>query len=440
MKWVPRFDNLFMRLLLLQTVLVLAVSVMFGVFFYAERTVGLARLAAERLAPGLREAAGMPAGAAAAQSMLPRQAAPPPGAFTRAPVGPRLATLREALIARGVPVVSFAFSRSDASSGGFTLWLELQPADVADPIWVPLPADIVVSHVSVRLLASLGGCMVLVIAFSWWFTRRLTRPLELLRQAIEFQDPWQASAAPVPAIDKRAAPELAAMDKAWRGLLARSRQHESERALLLAGVSHDLRSPLARIRLAAEVLPDGPATSPRREAIVRNVETACALIDTFVDYVRVGELPLDERCDVAEITRTVVQRLGHEAQSLALDAPKAVWSSPCNSQLIDRAVCNLIDNAFKHGRAPVQVRVFDDGQTAVVEVSDHGSGIAPSLRDTALQAFGRGDPSRSEPGAGLGLAIVARLAQRSGGRIAFVDQDRRGMHGIRLHLPLSKGS
>ena len=437
-KPVRRFDNLFVRLLLLQTLLIMAVSVIFGVLFYSERNVSLARLSAERLAPRLLEAAGLTGGSAPAEGPLPRFALLPPGAVTIPPVGPRLATLREALIAQGVPVVSFAFSRPGPDSDRRTLWLKLQPGDAVGAIWVPLPGDIVISHVGVRLLANAAACMVLLIAASWWFTRRLTRPLEQLRRAIESEDPVQVSAVAATPIDARATPEVLAMNKAWRELLARTRQHESERALLLAGVSHDLRSPLARIRLAAEMLPDGPATSTRREAIVRNVETACALIDTFVDYVRAGELPLDECCDLAEIARTVVKRLGHEEQALKLHAPQAVRSSMCNSPLFDRAVCNLIDNAFQHGRAPVHVRVFDDGHDAIVEVSDHGEGIAPAFRPTAFQAFSRGDQSRSQSGAGLGLAMVGRLVQRAGGRITFVDPETEATHGIRLHLPLSK--
>ena len=71
-------------------------------------------------------------------------------------------------------------------------------------------------------------------------------------------------------------------------------------------------------------------------------------------------------------------------------------------------------------------------------VSDHGEGIAPGFRPTAFQAFSRGDQSRSQSGAGLGLAMVGRLVQRAGGRITFVDPETEATHGIRLHLPLNK--
>ena len=101
-------------------------------------------------------------------------------------------------------------------------------------------------------------------------------------------------------------------------------------------------------------------------------------------------------------------------------------------------MCNLIDNALQHGRAPVHVRLFDDGRSAIVEVSDHGEGIAPAFRPTAFQAFARGDQSRSQPGAGLGLAMVGRLVQRVGGRITFVDPETEATHGIRLHVPLNR--
>ena len=310
------------------------------------------------------------------------------------------------------------------------MWLHVATPDGGAPVWLGFSDIALLPNLPRRLLLALLIAVLLLVGVSWVFTRRLTRPLEQLRARIASQQPGAAS--PPPAAIVRASPEIVAIDAAYSDLLARYDTHERERALLLAGVSHDLRSPLARIRLAAGLLPDDPAVAARRESIVRNTEVADRLIQSFLDHVRAGELLLDQPADLAALARAAVQAHARPESELACEAPATLPLERTHPLLIERLLANLLDNALRHGRAPVRLRVAHDGDLAAVEVSDAGEGLPPARRDDLLRAFARGDTSRGTPGTGLGLAIVARVTERMGGTLNFEHRD--GRHVVRATL------
>lgn len=191
--------------------------------------------------------------------------------------------------------------------------------------------------------------------------------------------------------------------------------------------------------MAAELLPDAPGIDARRLSIVRNAALADALVGSFLDHVRAGELPLDQPVDLAATAREAALALGREDE-LSVDLPARLMLPRAHPQLLARVVANLLDNAFRHGRPPVVLRLREvptdgapGGREAVLEVEDAGDGIDPSERELALQAFGRGDASRSRPGTGLGLAVVRQVVERLGGRIEWTEPPRAG---VRVRLPL----
>jgi two-component system, OmpR family, osmolarity sensor histidine kinase EnvZ len=432
---MKRSASLFTRLLLAQTLLALALAGLFAALFFAERNEAVARLLAERWAPALLHAAGVKALTADAPTEVLRSPLRPEGALPVPMLSPRMAALSDELTRRGVPLQSVALARG---GNGPVVWLQVQA--VAGPVWLGMPAAVLVAELPLRLVLGLAIGALLLVAASWFVTRRLTRPLEQLRERMQAHRPGAAApaAAPLPIPAGKVAPEIAAIDAAWADLLARQQRHERERALLLAGVSHDLRSPLARIRLAAGLLPDDDAhVAPRRETIVRNVAVADQLIETFLDHVRAGELVLDQATDLAVLARAVAARLERPAAELSVEVPVSLPVHASHPQLLERLLANLLDNAFQHGRAPVQLRLSSHGDDAVIEVIDAGPGIPPGDAAQALQPFARGDVSRSTPGAGLGLAIVARVVARMGGTLAF---DRaEGRHRVCVRLPTHVG-
>ena len=434
-RWLARLrpDSLFARLLLLQVVVAATLILVFTLVVYVDRNVAIARLVGERWAPALREATGLqPAGPSpgTARTLL-RSEQRPAGAWRPPLAAPRLVALDDELQRHGLDVQDALISRGAA---GPVLWLQLRRAD-GTPGWFGLADIALLPRLPGRLALALLICALLLVALSWFVTRRLTRPLEALRARMQAQRPGE----PLRSTESvaGATPEVAAIEAAYDELLARFERHERERSLLLAGVSHDLRSPLARIRMAVGLLRDDAADARWREAIVRNTELADRLIGSFLDHVRAGELPLEAGADLVAAAGAAVASagVGRGADQLQFEAPDALPLQRGHPLLLERLVANLLDNAFTHGRAPVRVVVRAEAGQAIVEVSDAGAGIPEAQRETLLQAFARGDAARGTPGTGLGLAIVARVVSRLGGTLAFGRAD--GRHLVRVRLPLA---
>lgn len=426
-----RFDSLFARALLMQTLVAIGLLLVFGALLYVERSVAVGRLVGERWAPALRQAAGLTLGATPELPAVLRSDTRPPLALESLKISPRMAALDAELRRRDVPIVDTVIARG---SHGPALWLQVKTAQGATT-WLGVSDEALLPNLPGRIVPALLLALLLLVGSSWVLMRRLTRPLERLRARMEAHEPGVARSAqsepPGPGPD--ASPEVAAIEAAYDDLLARLEGHQRERALLLAGVSHDLRSPLARIRLAADLLPEADGVAPRRDAIVRNAVVLERLIESFLDHVRAGELALDQVVDVAEIARTTAARLERGPRELTVETPPSLRVGATHPLLIERLLANLLDNAFAHGRPPVRLRVAEEGLGAVIEVFDTGAGIPPEQQPLVLQAFARGDASRGKPGTGLGLAIVARVVARMGGTLAF-DQWPDG-HGVRVNLP-----
>jgi two-component system, OmpR family, osmolarity sensor histidine kinase EnvZ len=426
--WV-RLDSLFTRLLLVQVLLAITLMASYAMLFYVERNAAVARLVAERWAPTLRQAAGWPEGEPGSIRKLQRSPAPPIDVRRPLFTAPRLAALNDELRRLGVPVQNTLVDRS-SSANSPVLWLQLLSPD-GSTVWLGLSDDALLPRIPGGLaLAVLLAC-VLTAGVSWVFTRGLTRPLNRLNARIRSHQPGEPAAAST-AIDSPT-PEVAAIESAYAELLRRLEGHERERALLLAGVSHDLRGPLARIRLAAGLLPEESESAPWRDAIVRNTLAVDRLIESFLDHVRAGELALDQEADVAAIARGAAVAAGRGADELTVIAPEALPLRHTHPLLLERLIANLLDNAFKHGRAPVELRIEARRALVVIEVSDAGAGVPDEQREQLLQAFARGDAARNTSGTGLGLTIVARVVTRMGGTLAF---DRRnGRHVVCVELP-----
>jgi len=423
--------TLFRRLVVAQTIGAFALLMVFGSVFYVERNRVVARLTAQRWAPALRAAAGLPAGAASAPGAFSLRVSDrrPDDAIPANAWAGRIVQLRATLRAEGIPVGEVVFTRGVPRP---LTWIAVPAAD-GHARWYGMQDEVVESYVAWRLLIALVLGVAAVAAASWMVARRLSRPLEALRRRIE------SHAAPPAAGDARAQAgtptvEIDAIEAAWVALADRLARQESERALLLAGVSHDLRSPLARIRMAAELLPDTADIAARRASIVRNVDVADRLIASFLDYVRAAELPLAATVDIVAVARHLLQARDEPAEVLALDAPARLDVPRAHELLLERLLANLVDNAMRHGKAPVLVRIGADERDAILDVADHGPGLAPDARGRLTQAFARGDASRGTPGTGLGLAIVQQIVQRMGGSLAF---DREGgLARARVRLPL----
>ncbi len=438
MSW-RRLDSLFTRLLLVQVLLAVTLMAGYAKLFYVERNVAVARLVAAHWAPALRAAAGWPMGGSGgavggpgtpgAMRDIRRSDALPAGLPLTPLAAPRMAALTDELRRLGVPLLNTLVEPS-AGPTEPVIWLQVRSPDGVSAWYGWSDAALLPRIPGGLLLAVLLAC-ILTAGVSWVFTRGLTQPLSRLNARIRAHQPGEPVAAPQPI--NSPAPEVAAIESAYAELLRRLERHERERALLLAGVSHDLRGPLARIRLAAGLLPDEPASAPWRATIVRNTQAVDRLIESFLDHVRAGELALDQEADVAAIARSAAAAAGHGRDEVSVRAPDALPMQHTHPLLLERMIANLLDNAFKHGCAPVALHIEAGPALVRMEVSDAGSGVPDGQREQLLQAFARGDAARNTSGTGLGLTIVARVVARMGGALAF--EHRNGRHVVRVELP-----
>jgi two-component system osmolarity sensor histidine kinase EnvZ len=420
--------TLFRRLVVAQTIGAFALLLVFSSVFYVERNRVVARLTAQRWAPALRAAAGLPAGAASAPAAFTLRVSErrPDDAIPTNAWAARIVQLRTTLRTEGIPVADVVFTRALPRP---LTWVAVPAAD-GHLRWYGMQDEVVESYVATRLLIALVLGFAAVAVASWVIARRLSRPLEALRRRIESHDAPGGDASPAAGMPTL---EIAAIDSAWTDLAGRLARQESERAMLLAGVSHDLRGPLSRIRMAAELLPDTADVAARRASIVRNVDVADRLIASFLDYVRAAELPLQSTVDVVAVARHLLQARDEPADVLMLAAPDRLDVPRSHELLLERLIANLVDNALRHGKPPVRVRLGAVGGDAVIDVEDHGPGIAPDARERLTQAFARGDASRGTPGTGLGLAIVQQIARRMGGTLSF--ENAEGRSCVRVRLP-----
>jgi two-component system osmolarity sensor histidine kinase EnvZ len=215
----------------------------------------------------------------------------------------------------------------------------------------------------------------------------------------------------------------------------RLRAADAERTLMLAGVSHDLRSPLSKLRLALGI------SAERMEPEIlagmeRNIETMDAIIGQFLDFAR----PDAEEAPVAtDLNELLAEAARDHAGDLDCELELATMPRlPLRPRAMARLIANLVDNARRHGQPPVAIRSGSDGRTAWFAVVDHGPGIPEADLERIRKPFARGDAARSgSPGAGLGLAIAERIAALHGGRVSFASRADSGFE-VRVELPVNQ--
>ena len=323
-----------------------------------------------------------------------------------APMGPTMQGLQERLReglgesteVRIAPRSRQLYVHMQAGSDGYWVGFPLPPRQQED-----IPTRIIV------LAAAIIG-LVLLAAFA--FARYLARPLQRLRVAV---DRVSRGETPGP-LPESGTSEIAAVNRGFNTMIANLRQIERDRAILLAGVSHDLRTPLARLRIGIEL---SAADAVTRDGMVGDIEEMDHIIDQFLDFARDDAATATEPIDINRELAACVERYARAGRDVRLESgpPALVRIKPA---ALSRVANNLIDNGLAYGRPPLEISTHLRDRDIVVDVADRGSGIPREDVERLKQPFTRAGEARTRDdgaaGAGLGLAIVDRIARLHGGR------------------------
>ncbi len=234
---------------------------------------------------------------------------------------------------------------------------------------------------------------------------------------------------PPPRLREDLASELSEVNRGFNRMASDLAQLESDRALALAGISHDIRTPLSRLRLEIEM---SPIPEADKASMADDVERIDRIVGQFVEYARAGQSETSKAPEAVDVTSLLASIAG-EYRSRADDVPVRIelrdgpavqwFGDPLD---LSRVVVNLVENALRYARDPggappwIELSVARDGQVLELLVADHGPGVPADQRDRLLRPFTRVGSERSaRGGSGLGLAIVDRIARRYGGRCAL---------------------
>lgn len=284
----------------------------------------------------------------------------------------------------------------------------------------------------VALLLAIGAGILLTFLASLLEMRRVARPLNRLSHAVQElgrgKDPE-----PLAADGPR---EIAALAEAFNRLTGDLREMAENRTVMIAGISHDLRTPLTRLSIAVEMLDE--TSNPQLVAGVRrDLDAMNALISQFLQFSKGLEEIVPVQVDLWQVIASLADDLKREGTELVLhrnDPPCVYFTDPVALQ---RVLENLLKNAIQYGvGAPVDVNLFCSKNAVSIEICDRGPGIPAELVERAFRPFHRLQASRSNGvgGSGLGLAISRRLAVKHGWTIELLPREGGGTVA-RLGLP-----
>lgn len=315
------------------------------------------------------------------------------------------------------------------------LWLQ----DSKHPhLWLQEPVNHYSQYSIGVLVGFIFGLPILTILTILMLVRRLNRPLKKLeRAATDYINLGHATTLPT----HTGSNEIRKVNIAFNRLFTTLSQSQKERNIMLAGISHDLRTPLTRMRLTAEMLPD----EFFREGLVYDIEDMDAILEQFISFMKDGSDEAIKPTNLETIFHEIMVQFGDTKFILNNAVHGEVAVRPLS---IKRLIVNLVNNAIRYGQEPIHLKANiippnqDDalGQmppfaTLLLSVRDEGAGVADSELERIMQPFERGETARTTQGSGLGLAIVGRIVQLHHGKMTVKNHTNGGLQ-VCVSIPL----
>lgn len=315
---------------------------------------------------------------------------------------------------------------------GVTVYFQFKPTP---HIWIQTPemqgnwvkeSLLTYKNYSLELiLAWLLGIPILTLIIVLILVRQQNRPLYRLQQTATLYT--KTGSAPYLSTTQGSV-EIRKVNQAFNQLISNLEQTEKDRQIMLAGISHDLRTPLTRIRITAEMLPD----EFLKEGLIYDVDDMDAILDQFISYMRDGS---DEEVSPTNIN-TLLQELVIQFKPLHIEfKPQALPTLMIRSLSFKRLIANLINNAKRYGAEPIELSAYTEKSKLIVNVKDNGQGIPEEQIEALMQPFVRGNEARTIQGSGLGLAIVKRIVDIHQGEIKISNHPNGGLN-IMILLPM----
>jgi two-component system OmpR family sensor kinase len=290
-----------------------------------------------------------------------------------------------------------------------------------------------------------GGPIALVLASiaGYLLAAAALRPVERMSErAATISAASPGRRLPVPPADD----EIARLGRRLNEMLAQLESALERERTLVSNASHELRTPLSLLKTEIELALAEPESAPVLAAALRSAaeetDRLSQLTDDLLLLARAdsGELPL-RRSDVpaAELLGTIAtrfaRRAGDAGRTIEVISPPALVVRGDRRRL-EQALANLVENSLRHGAGAVRLEAAEQDGTLELRVGDHGDGFAPAFVDRAFERFSRANASRETPGVGLGLAIVAAIAQAHGGTATASNRGDGGAE-VTMRLPRS---
>ena len=278
-------------------------------------------------------------------------------------------------------------------------------------------------YFALMILIICGG----IVGLAVWVARRVTAPLgRFSAAAARFGTDVDA-----PPLNESGPSEIKEAARAFNLMQRRIRRFVEERLAMLAAISHDLRTPITRLRLRTEFIED----AEQRKKALADLDEMQAMLDSTLSFARDDTVAeARTKVDLASLLQTLCDDLADAGQRVGYEGP-ARLAYDCRPVAMRRAFANLIDNAATYGHEAT-VTLADHADDIQVVVGDRGAGIPEAMRERVFAPFIRLEQSRSREtgGTGLGLAVARTIVRRHGGDISLSDRPGGGLL-VRITLP-----
>lgn len=293
--------------------------------------------------------------------------------------------------------------------------------------WVREPLNTYANYSPELILAWLLGIPLIAAAIILTLVRQLNRPLRRLQHAANNY----SKTGKAPYLETNHGPqEIREVNQAFNHMIYTLEQTERDRQIMLAGISHDLRTPLTRIRLSAEMMSDDDFL---KEGLIYDVDDMDAILSQFISYMRDGS---DEELQDTNIN-SLLQELVIQFKPLDIRfTPQELPIITARSLSLKRLIGNLINNSKRYGAEPIELSALVENEHIKICVADNGEGIPEDQIEDLMQPFVRGNAARTVQGSGLGLAIVKRIVDIHQGELSISNRPEGGLQAI-VSLPLS---